>query len=629
MVVESVGYNFPANLSAEMYNDDGYVEVSIKPSIDTHQVLKGSFVLIRGSEEDNYDTWQELYRFDLVNKTIDTKVPLWKDFTVQQGMRYKYAIQAYNSNSLYSTKIFNVEGPIFADFEDAFLFDGERQLNIKYNPKVSSFKTTILESKMDTLGGQHPFIFRNGNVHYQEFPISGLISMLSDPNNLFTSAVTPLAQDKREKTKSSGQAYQLNTHLIGENFMQERKFKLEVLNWLNDGKPKLFRSPGEGNYIVRLMNVSLSPNDTLGRMLHTFSCTAYEIAEYNFTNLDKYGFVDTPIIPKHAMSIGEEFLRKAFGGAIPADDDKELILENPLYMLSIHNQQFDSLVLKFTYANGIMTGEIDVKNPTGSRHIDIIDGSPITKITYVSGTIAADAKMAFAYQDFNITNNFSQITDIKIEDKIAQYIGGDFEENLIETLEDIKFETGKFYYIKATPRNVIELYEKEGLFYKDSDMVVPFGELQPTDIYHIVNQDKTWYYGSTAPEYTKEVSPDFRIQLNNDTYSNLKKIDRTTFRTQGDFKAITDINRVDILKFGSGIILDLVYQMKTIEYEVETTNTAVKNSKKAWEVAVKEYEEAVKDEDYSTIKDKKGAMDYYYQIYITNLRSALEGGSSL
>jgi hypothetical protein len=30
------------------------------------------------------------------------------------------------------------------------------------------------------------------------------------------------------------------------------------------------------------MNVSLTPNDTLGRMLHTFNGTAYEIAEYNF-----------------------------------------------------------------------------------------------------------------------------------------------------------------------------------------------------------------------------------------------------------------------------------------------------------------------------------------------------------
>jgi hypothetical protein len=33
------------------------------------------------------------------------------------------------------------------------------------------------------------------------------------------------------------------------------------------------------------MNVSLTPNDTLGRMLHTFQCTAYEVADYTFENL--------------------------------------------------------------------------------------------------------------------------------------------------------------------------------------------------------------------------------------------------------------------------------------------------------------------------------------------------------
>ena len=71
------------------------------------------------------------------------------------------------------------------------------------------------------------------------------------------------------------------TALTINNFKNEREFKMAVLDWLNNGELKFFKSPGEGNYIVRLMNVSLSPNDTLGRMLHTFSCTAYEMKDYN------------------------------------------------------------------------------------------------------------------------------------------------------------------------------------------------------------------------------------------------------------------------------------------------------------------------------------------------------------
>ena len=76
-----------------------------------------------------------------------------------------------------------------------------------------------------------------------------------------------------------------NTDLTSENIRLERQFKLEVLDWLTNGEPKLFKSPNEGNYIVRLLNVSLTPNDQLGRMIHTFNATAYEVADLSYENL--------------------------------------------------------------------------------------------------------------------------------------------------------------------------------------------------------------------------------------------------------------------------------------------------------------------------------------------------------
>jgi hypothetical protein len=100
------------------------------------------------------------------------------------------------------------------------------------------------------------------------------------------------------------------TNLTSENIYNEKKFKLLVLDWLTNGQPKIFRSPTEGNYIVRLMNTSLSPNDTLGRMLHTFSCTAYEIADYTFDNLDKYGFINFTVPQyKYGSFIGSVKIR--------------------------------------------------------------------------------------------------------------------------------------------------------------------------------------------------------------------------------------------------------------------------------------------------------------------------------
>ena len=49
----------------------------------------------------------------------------------------------------------------------------------------------------------------------------------------------------------------------------------------------------EGAFIVRLMNVSLSPNDTVGRMIWTFSATAYEIDENTYDNLKKHKLIET------------------------------------------------------------------------------------------------------------------------------------------------------------------------------------------------------------------------------------------------------------------------------------------------------------------------------------------------
>jgi hypothetical protein len=64
-----------------------------------------------------------------------------------------------------------------------------------------------------------------------------------------------------KKISKTPEVDDLSTNLISSNIYKEREYKLDILNWLTNGKPKLFRSPTEGNYIVRLMNVSLTPND--------------------------------------------------------------------------------------------------------------------------------------------------------------------------------------------------------------------------------------------------------------------------------------------------------------------------------------------------------------------------------
>lgn len=184
------------------------------------------------------------------------------------------------------------------DNEHIYLVSKDKTLCVKFNPKISSFKTTIQETKTDTIGGKYPMFYRNGTLGYKEFPINGLISYHMDENEEFmTKAELGLETEEgiRTKTASGESAAALNipTHnLVDYNIAAERKFRNAVLDWLNNGEVKLFKSPTEGIYLVRLMNISLSPEEKLGRMLYSFSATAYEVGEVNYENLVKYGFID-------------------------------------------------------------------------------------------------------------------------------------------------------------------------------------------------------------------------------------------------------------------------------------------------------------------------------------------------
>lgn len=290
---------FQGKIIARMNEENAYIDIDLIAS-DKYEFETGHFVISRqASNEPN--VWRELYRFDL-NREIPSR-HIWKDFTIEQGVTYTYAIQQYNLSedtaepNIYTERI--KSNSVLADFEYTYLFDGDRQLKIKYDPKVSSFKADLLENKVDTIGGKYPIIYRNGSVNYKEFPISGLISYLTDDESIFYSGLYKILKANREKTNENTEIEEkITTNLTAKNFTDERAFKIAVLDWLNNGKPKLFKSPSEGNYIVRLINTSLSPIDSLGRMLHSFSTQAYEIAENNYENLVNLNIINFDIIDR-------------------------------------------------------------------------------------------------------------------------------------------------------------------------------------------------------------------------------------------------------------------------------------------------------------------------------------------
>lgn len=279
-IIQNTIDSLDATITATMEEDFGRVRVDIVATIT--EIFFGNLTIRRTSSESNFTIWEDVHETTIAEGKVLNYT--WYDHTIESGVWYKYCAQRRNLKGDRGAVI-NIRYPVMAVFDDMFLTRGDMQIRLKYNPQISSFKKTMLESKTDTLGSKYPVIRRNGNVGYRQFPISGLITAFCDEEGIFIN---------RENTFGSAITYYdgyNDTHDIDEyqDFIYEREFRERVMDFLHANTVKLFRSTTEGNILVRLMDISFTPNQTLGRMLYTFNATAYEIDDCSLENFEKYG----------------------------------------------------------------------------------------------------------------------------------------------------------------------------------------------------------------------------------------------------------------------------------------------------------------------------------------------------
>lgn len=572
MQKKSINPEIKADLIPSLNFENGYVNIHLIGHTNKDGVeyaATGAFKILRASEEDNYATWNEVLKFALYGQQPSRWI--WKDMTVKQGVTYRYALQQYNDKGLTSNRL--ESNPIYVDFEHAFLYDGTRQLKIKYNPKVTSFKNDILESKIDTIGGKFPFIFKNGNVKYKEFPISGLISCQLDEEFLFI------------KEDDFGR-YDFSSNLTGENIASEREFKLEVLEWLNNGQPKLFRSPTEGNYIIRLLNVSMAPNDTVGRMLHTFSATAYEIADYTYKNLSELNLISVgdpttkqlrwETVELDKAGIGQEgknILRyKAvslrFEGMIPGD---KIYINDGITRIDDDGTN----TLGFYVTIGV-TGSYIINLESGIEVSAVwFAGSPADNKNTSSGLVQHQGTLTYAYYS-KVQNRFDSISNIKISDEpLVQYIG---EHDIINEIEDVKTEIQGFYWIHCMLRDIQNAYynvveidgELYGKYFRTeqcypNDII----DFDPYILYKITNMTSS---GPHKEEYLLDGFNKVRYEL--EDYSSYVNFGNNMMDLI-DTKEFTIKNPKDISTFtiGNGIMAEISYQKQIVDYAVENDRT--------------------------------------------------------
>lgn len=277
---------FKAETNLDKEQDDGRIGLSLFYADEA--AYNGNLCVRRSDSRSNYSIWTDIKVFPLINTTIND-IGIFYDNTIESGVWYKYGVQIIQSNG--DRGILNVfNTPLLREFNYSYLIgEGGRTLKLQYDNTMNSYTYNYLESKTDTIGGQYPYITRNGNVKYRTIPVNGLISFNMDENNLFTS-------DKElyiySDVIASYQERRTEEDLRFYDYRREFDFREKVLAFLQDGQPKLFKSATEGNIIVRLMNVAAQPNQSLNRMIYSFTSTAHEVAEDTMANYLKYGFYE-------------------------------------------------------------------------------------------------------------------------------------------------------------------------------------------------------------------------------------------------------------------------------------------------------------------------------------------------
>lgn len=270
--------SFKSTLSAMVTSEE---TIQLSMSFDAGQNLKYSTLeILRASHEDNFLYWNVVHKVRFLDNLNNY---IWTDLTPKSGVWYNYKIRLIDTSGKYTNSIL-LDAPILIFMNNSYLAQGGRQLKIEFNPQVSSFKYRVSDSLTETIGGTYPITRRNGNIKYRQFSISGLISSNSDENNLFL--------NKNDVYKSAVSLYEnfntQNNITKYNDYIYEKVFRDEVMNFLYNNTIKLFKSTTEGNILVKLTDITFSPVQSLGRMLYSFSATATEIDSYSIENCEKY-----------------------------------------------------------------------------------------------------------------------------------------------------------------------------------------------------------------------------------------------------------------------------------------------------------------------------------------------------
>lgn len=208
------------------------------------------------------------------------------DYVVEPGVIYKYKI---TENSVL---VYNQADALFIGSEGAYLYGLHNtkpsQLKFIYNTTVSGFSKVRKDSVIETIGAKYPFVVRASELGYKTFNFSGIVVFDIDSSLGFSGGqYSKLLSDSNTSVSAVNSDY-INSYKdiynpdFNQNFVLEKFFRRNVLDWLTDGSPKIFKSDTEGMFLGKLSSVSMEPVDGLNRLLYSVSFSFTETSECTY-----------------------------------------------------------------------------------------------------------------------------------------------------------------------------------------------------------------------------------------------------------------------------------------------------------------------------------------------------------
>lgn len=237
--------------------------------------------------------WEEVTRI----KASSMREAVLYDYFIENGNYYRYALQPILANG--------VKGAITTFYDTVttlegfwMLGEGDMQFSFIYDGKIGEITHRRSDTVIETLTSQYPYVIRPSDIDYRTFSFTGKFTYHQDVHKLlisdtYTEAISPDPTVPIGFVELKyGDEMKLNCQndldMEQDGMVMQRVWREKILKWMKNGKPKILKSESEGNILVAIKDVNVTPVESLYGLVADFSCTMIEIGKVDEKTLQRF-----------------------------------------------------------------------------------------------------------------------------------------------------------------------------------------------------------------------------------------------------------------------------------------------------------------------------------------------------